>query len=259
MRRNISLRAATTLVFLQAATLTYAQWADWRSAVNMMHLPAYLVAAMMIAVFVMIFYNRLYYYKEREVTRRGQQLNAQLALVLSSNKTQVWTYDTTKNIYKLMSSEGSDEAEYAPMDFSQFYHHEDFIALRKIIFAVRDGEMPSETMLVRGKTPKDESIPRRLFEINVAVLSRDSRDKPHIILGMQHDISLRSLGSLTLDLSCNDLFNSDETKAILYGPRELTIINPTRRTFILNLTWKFNEARSKYRGSGAGEKQKARM
>ena len=35
--------------------------------------------------------------------------------------------------------------------------------------------------------------------------------------------------------------------------------NPTRRTFMLNLTWKFNEARSKYRGSGAGEKQKARM
>ena len=27
----------------------------------------------------------------------------------------------------------------------------------------------------------------------------------------------------------------------------------------IDLTWKFNEARSKYRGSGAGEKQKARM
>jgi hypothetical protein len=45
----------------------------------------------------------------------------------------------------------------------------------------------------------------------------------------------------------------------LYGPRELTILNPTRRTFTVNLNWKFNEARSKYRGSGAGEKQKARM
>ena len=35
--------------------------------------------------------------------------------------------------------------------------------------------------------------------------------------------------------------------------------NPARRTFVLDLTLKFNEARSKYRGSGAGEKQKARM
>ena len=81
----------------------------------------------------------------------------------------------------------------------------------------------------------------------------------HIDLGVQHDINLRRLGSLTLDLRCNDLFNSDETKATIYGPRELTVLNPTRRTFLLNLTWKFNEARSKYRGSGAGEKQKARM
>ena len=37
------------------------------------------------------------------------------------------------------------------------------------------------------------------------------------------------------------------------------ILNPARRTFVLDITWKFNEARSKYRGSGAGEKQKARM
>ena len=78
-------------------------------------------------------------------------------------------------------------------------------------------------------------------------------------LGVQHDINLRRMGLLTLDLRCNDVFSSDETKATIYGPRELTVLNPTRRTFILNLTWKFNEARSKYRGSGAGEKQKARM
>ena len=36
-------------------------------------------------------------------------------------------------------------------------------------------------------------------------------------------------------------------------------MNPARTTFSLDLTWKFNEARSKYRGSGAGAKQKARM
>ena len=78
-------------------------------------------------------------------------------------------------------------------------------------------------------------------------------------LGLQHDINLRRLGSLTLDLRCNDVLNSDKTRCTLYGPRELTVLNPTRRTFIVNLTWKFNEARSKYRGSGAGEKMKARM
>ncbi len=78
-------------------------------------------------------------------------------------------------------------------------------------------------------------------------------------LGVQKDFNLRRLGTLTCDLRCNDIFNTNKTNAIVYGFRELTVYNPARRTFSLNLTWKFNEARSKYRGSGAGEKQKARM
>ena len=85
--------------------------------------------------------------------------------------------------------------------------------------------------------------------------------KPRIIgsLGVQKDINLRRLGSLTADLRCIDLFNANKTDAVIYGYRDLTTHNPARRTFVLDLTWKFNEARSKYRGSGAGDKQKARM
>ena len=76
---------------------------------------------------------------------------------------------------------------------------------------------------------------------------------------MQRDFNLRRLGQLTLDVRCVDLFNTNKTDATIYGIRELTVHNLARRTFLINLTWKFNEARSKYRGSGAGEKQKARM
>ena len=76
---------------------------------------------------------------------------------------------------------------------------------------------------------------------------------------MQRDFNLRRLGQLTLDVRCVDLFNTNKTDATIYGIRELTVHNPARRTFLIYLTWKFNEARSKYRGSGAGEKQKARM
>ena len=85
--------------------------------------------------------------------------------------------------------------------------------------------------------------------------------RPRIVgsLGIQKDISLRRLGTLTADLRCIDLFNTNKTDAIIYGYRDLVTSNPARRTFTLDLTWKFNEARSKYRGSGAGAKQKARM
>ncbi len=85
--------------------------------------------------------------------------------------------------------------------------------------------------------------------------------KPRIIgsLGVQKDFNLRRLGTLTADLRCYDLFNSNTTNAVVYGYRDLKVHNPARRTFVLDITWKFNEARSKYRGSGAGDKQKARM
>jgi len=78
-------------------------------------------------------------------------------------------------------------------------------------------------------------------------------------IGVQYDFNLRRLGTLTADFRCYDVFNTNDTRAIIYGAREITSYNPSRRTFLLDLTWKFNEARSKYRGSGAGEKQKARM
>ena len=78
-------------------------------------------------------------------------------------------------------------------------------------------------------------------------------------IGVQKDISLQHLGSLTVDARCMDIFNTSKAWATIFGPRELTTSNPARRTFLLDLTWKFNSAGSKYRGTGAGEKQKARM
>ena len=85
--------------------------------------------------------------------------------------------------------------------------------------------------------------------------------KPRIVgsLGIQKDVSLHRLGTLAADLRYIDLFNTNKTEAIIFGYRDLATNNPARRTFILDLTWKFNEARSKYRGRGAGDKQKARM
>ena len=88
---------------------------------------------------------------------------------------------------------------------------------------------------------------------------RMTRSRFYSAIGVQRDFNLHHLGTLTADLRCYDLFNTSKASATIYGPRELTTANPARRTFGLNLTWKFNAAGSKYRGTGAGEKQKARM
>jgi len=88
---------------------------------------------------------------------------------------------------------------------------------------------------------------------------RVTRTRFYSAIGVQKDLNLHSLGSLTVDLRCMDLFNTNKTGATIYGMRELTTFNPARRTFMLDLTWRFNKASSKYRGTGAGDKQKARM
>lgn len=81
----------------------------------------------------------------------------------------------------------------------------------------------------------------------------------NIGLGIQRDFNLKACGTLTADLRCSDIFNTNKVGCIIYGSRELTTYNPGRRYFSLDVTWKFNEARSKYRGTGAGKGQKARL
>lgn len=106
------------------------------------------------------------------------------------------------------------------------------------------------------------------FRLNASVVwaSRGDYNNFHLTktrfntsLGVQRDFSLGRLGTLTADLRCNDIFNTNKTGAVIYGIREISTYNPARRTFMIDLTWKFNTTQSKYRGSGAGEKQKARM
>lgn len=88
---------------------------------------------------------------------------------------------------------------------------------------------------------------------------RINKNRFNTTLGLQRDFSPGRMGTLTADLRCHDIFNTSKTGAIVYGPREIYSYNPARRTFSLDLTWKFNAVRSKYRGTGAGDSQKARM
>lgn len=88
---------------------------------------------------------------------------------------------------------------------------------------------------------------------------RVSTEAFNFSVGVQRDFNLKRLGTLTADLRCNDIFNTNKTGTTIYGIRELTVENRARRMFSLDLTWKFNEARSKYKGTGAGKSQKDRM
>ena len=183
------------------------------------HLSAYFVAALMISVFVMIFSNRLFYFRQREVSAQAQKLNNQLRLVLTSNKTQVWTYDTVRRLYTLLSIKGDQDKTYVPIDFSQLFDSSEFTQLHKAVVALTDSGQEPEPIVIRGSQPEDGSKPR-IYKIRLTVLQRDKKGKPRLLLGTQRDITenrMRKEKARNMALRYHTVFNSSLVDMIYYG------------------------------------------
>ena len=65
---------------------------------------------------------------------------------------------------------------------------------------------------------------------------------------------------MSLQLQVSDLFNTRKSHVLMYsGLRTMEFDNEMHRTVSLTFRYKFNPTKSKYRGTGAGQSQKARM
>ena len=62
----------------------------------------------------MIFSNRIFYYREKEVTGEARQVITQLGLVMDANKTEVWTMDPVKRLFTLYGNEGEQTKVLTP-------------------------------------------------------------------------------------------------------------------------------------------------
>lgn len=183
------------------------------------HLEAYLVAALLIGVFMMIFSNRIYYYREKEINQKAGQLNTQLGLVLDSTDIQLWTFDIGKRIYTLYTDQGNTRKDYAPMDFApMFYDLEDFSRFRHdVLFKIRDGEQERGTTRIKGINKQDGTS--KLYEVTLSVLERNRRGKPRLLLGIQRDITEETKKQediRKLALRFQTVFNSSLTDMIYY-------------------------------------------
>lgn len=227
MNYNDKHRTLLVVLLLVWTSVMIAQEENMGTITGFRHLAAYLVVAMLIAVIVMVIYNRIYYYRKEKIDIRASQLNTQLGLVLVSNKTQVWTYNNSKKVYLLMSDKGEKQTEYSPIDFSQFYHHEDFTALRKKMSALVLQQIEKETMIVRGSRQVDGQV--KLYEINISVLHHDKHGKPQILIGIQRDITeekKRQAEARNLSMRFHTVFNSSLVDIIYYDENGiLTDIN----------------------------------
>ena len=65
---------------------------------------------------------------------------------------------------------------------------------------------------------------------------------------------------MSLQLQVTDLFNTRKSHVLVYsGLRTMELEDEMRRTVSLTFRYKFNPTKSKYKGTGAGQSQKARM
>ena len=202
------LLAVATLLTISLTVL--AQKENMETIADTHHLSAYFVATLMIGVFVMIFSNRLFYYRQREVSAKAQQQNSQLGLVLTSNKTQVWTYDYAKHLYTLLSVKGEEEKTYVPIDFSQFFDSNEFTQLHKAVIALSESHEEPDPIVIRGSKPEDGSAPR-IYKVNLTILHRDKKGKAKVLLGTQRDITdnrMRKEKTRNMALRYHTIFNS---------------------------------------------------
>lgn len=219
MNSSIRLRLLAVAALSTISLTVFAQKENMETIADAHHLSAYFVAALMISVFVMIFSNRVFYFRQREVSVQAQQLNTQLGLVLTSNKTQVWTYDTARHLYTVLSAKGEEEKAYVPIDFAQFFDNSEFTQLHKAVISLTDGKEEPEPFVIRSSKPEDGSNPR-IYKIHLTILQRDKKGKAKLLLGTQRDITenrMRKEKARNMALRYHTIFNSSLVDMIYYG------------------------------------------
>lgn len=226
MNRNTGLRILTTLTLTAIAITAAAQKENLETVADFHHIAAYLVAGLLITVFVMIFSNRVYYFREKDIVSQRRDLMSQLGLVMGSNNTKIFTLDLEKGLIWLISENGENKKSLTLIDFSQMYDHDDFRRLMKdIVDPVKEGRMEQGSMRLKGGSRDSASV----YDINVSVLHRKRSGTPKVLLGIQQDITneyIRRENSQKVAMRMRTVFESSQADMIYYDENgHITDIN----------------------------------
>ena len=208
------------------------------------HILAYAVAGVTIGIFVLIFYNRVIYYRQQDANALHRSLNAQLAVVMKTCQVHVWIFNVQTRHFSLLSENGDIEDTYLPIDFSQFYNRDDFDQMRQCVINIRNGLSTTETVRVRGPQPKTDSLHLlegqpakvRQYEIILRLLENDREGLPLTIIGLQRDVTdtIEKHDNVeNLMMRFHTLFNSSDVDMLYYDKDGwlVDINNTACRTF----------------------------
>ena len=214
-------RRFSLLSLLLAGSLAaHAQQENISLLFDIHHILAYIVAACMMSIFIMLYLNRVFYFRAKDTASHQRRLNTQLSIILDSNKTKIWTYDVDHDLFTAIVTGEEMEKKYTPMDFLQFYDRDDFRHLLGIISDIVDGKTLTETLAMKNPRPKNDDEPRQYYDVNISVLRRDHGDRPLILLGIQHDVTAdreREKLARNMMLRYKTVFNSSQVDMFYYG------------------------------------------
>ena len=175
------------------------------------------VAVMLVAVAVMLFYNRRWLSREKEADAASKNQLNRLAIILQTGKLRLWTFNINLRRYYSISENGEETHEYFPIDFAQFYDRDDFERLRAVIFDMCDDKMQNSTL--RIKSAPDAKDGQRQYEVTLSIVERDKNGHVRTLLGVQHDITealKRETEASQLVMRYHTVFNSAFSDMIYY-------------------------------------------
>ena len=227
-RYNIFSRITILAILLLVPAILQAQDNLFYNLFDFDHILGYVVAGLLIAIFVLLFYNRLYVFREHEVISLHKSRNARLALVMQAGKLRLWTYYPETRHYRVLSVSGEDAKEYNPVDFALFYDRDDFEKMRSFMFDIIEGRRLTATVNI-----KSANINKHIsyYEIHLSIQDRDAKGQVTRILGVQHDITNvyeKKVSANALSMRYETVFNSSQVDMLYYDKNGvLTDINNT--------------------------------
>jgi signal transduction histidine kinase len=151
------------------------------------HLQVYVMAVLLISVFVLIFYNRLFVYREHQMESQDSSQNARLRLVLLSGKLHIWSYVVSARHYIRLSETGDYTDEYNPLEFSQFFDRDDYELFRTAIFDICEGRRETASFIAHSSTKVNGMA--SIYDISISVAERNAKGEVERLIGIEHDIT----------------------------------------------------------------------
>lgn len=176
------------------------------------------LAVMLIAVAMMLFFNRLWVLREKKADATSKNQIKRLSIILQTGKLRLWVYKFTKRRYFKILETGDYSDDYNPIDFAQFFDRDDFERLRSIIFDIREGKRESGNISIKG-APTAEGLQNQ-YEVMLSIMERDDNGNPKTLLGIQRDITdtlKREHEVSQLLVRYHTVFNSSLSDMIYYN------------------------------------------